>query len=60
MERSANVNNSSILSFSLQEVCYQYWPDTEIKRHGEYTVEVVNSSMSDGYVERVISVTDKV
>ena len=45
-----------------QEVCYQYWPwpDTGAKKYGEYLVELVSDTENDGYVERIISVKDKV
>ena len=45
-----------------QEVCYQYWPwpDSDAKKYGEYSVELVSDTENDGYVERVISVKDKV
>ena len=41
-------------------MCYQYWPDTEMKRQGDLAVEVVKNTKNDGYVERIITVTDKV
>ena len=43
-----------------QEVCYQYWPDSDAKKHGEYSVELVSDTENDGYAERIISVKDKV
>ena len=41
-------------------MCYQYWPDSDIKKYGEYSVEIVKSTNTDGFVERIISVSDKV
>ena len=41
-------------------MCYQYWPDSDIKKYGEYSVAIVKSTNTDGYVERIISVSDKV
>ena len=41
-------------------MCYQYWPDTEMKRQGDLAVEVVKNTKNEGYVERIITVTDKV
>ena len=45
-----------------QEVCYQYWPwlDSDTKKCGEYSVQLVRDTKNDGYVERIISVKDKV
>ena len=43
-----------------QEVCYQYWPDTDIKKYGEYSVELIRDTENDDYVERIFSVKDKV
>ena len=41
-------------------MCYQYWPDSDTKKHGEYSVELVSDTENDGYAERIISVKDKV
>ena len=43
-----------------QVVCYQYWPDSDAKKHGEYSGELVSDTENEGYVERIISVKDKV
>ena len=39
-------------------MCYQYWPDSEMKRQGDLAVEVVKSTKNDGYVERIITIVD--
>ena len=44
-----------------QEVCHQYWPDGSTKgvqKYGEYSVSVLQTTEQDGFVERVISITN--
>ena len=46
---------------SPQEVCHQYWPDGSTKgvqKYGEYSVSVLQTTEQDGFIERVISITN--
>ena len=46
---------------STQEVCYQYWSNSRMKLcYGEFSIEILMSHQCDGYIERVLSVVDKV
>ena len=47
--------------YSPQEVCHQYWPDGSTKgvqKYGEYSVSVLQTTEQDGFIERVISITN--
>ena len=46
---------------STQEVCYQYWPNGGMTLcYGEFSIKILMSHQCDGYIERVLSVVDKV
>ena len=47
-----------IFILTIKEVCYQYWPDAEMKKHGNFAVEVVKTITNEGYIERIMSVVD--
>jgi len=53
-----------LLLFSLrnisQEICYQYWPgkSSETEKNGEFSVTVLEIVNRDGFVQRLISITD--
>ena len=52
---------SATIFSSMQEVCHQYWPDGNTKgvqKYGEYSVSVLQATKQDGFVERIISITD--
>ena len=45
----------------MQEVCHQYWPDGSTKgmqKYGEYSVSILQATEQDGFIERVISITN--
>ena len=46
--------------YTIQEVCYQYWPPTitEAIVIGEYNVKLQNETEYDGYNERTIVVNN--
>ena len=47
--------------FSPQEVCHQYWPDGStngVQKYGEYSVSVLQATEQDGFIERVINITN--
>ena len=46
--------------FLTQEVCYQYWPCTNVKKYGDFAIKILNSTQCDGYIERILSVAGKV
>ena len=39
-------------------MCFRYWPESNIIQHGEFAVSALEQSIHDGYIERVLSVTD--
>jgi len=43
-----------------QEICYQYWPGklSETVKNGECSVTVLEMVNRDGFVQRLISITD--
>ena len=46
---------------SPQELCYQYWPadDTKgVQKYGEFTVSVLQTTKQDGFIQRIISITN--
>ena len=53
---------SVVITFSsLQEVCHQYWPDGSpkgVQKYGEYSVSILQAIEQDGFIERVISITN--
>ena len=53
---------SLVITFSLlQKVCHQYWPDSSTKgvqKYGEFNVSVLQVTEQDGFIERVISITN--
>ena len=46
-----------IVSLSLQEVCYQYWPSGGTQTYGEFTVEILGEELQEGCVLRTFSLT---
>ena len=50
-----------LLSCSLQEVCYQYWPADNTKgvqKYGEFTVSVLQTTKQNGFMQCIISITN--
>ena len=46
---------------SLQEVCHQYWPTGDTKggkKYGEFNVSVLQVMQQDGFIQRMLSVTN--
>ena len=43
-------------SLPLQEVCYQYWPSSDIVNIGEYTIDLLGEEKMEGFVLRTLSV----
>ena len=43
-----------------QEICYQYWPgkSSETEKNGEFNVSMLKMVNQDGFVQRLISITD--
>ena len=43
-----------------QEICYQYWPgsSSETEKNGEFSVTMLEMVNRDGFVQRLISITD--
>jgi len=43
-----------------QEICYQYWPgkSSETEKNGEFNVTMLEMVNRDGFVQRLISITD--
>ena len=43
-----------------QEICYQYWPgkSSETVKNGEFSVSMLEMVNRDGFVQRLISITD--
>ena len=43
-----------------QEICYQYWPgkSSETEKNGEFNVSMLEMVNRDGFVQRLISITD--
>ena len=42
-------------------MCHQYWPDGNTKgvqKYGEYSVSVLQATEQDGFIERIISITN--
>ena len=45
----------------MQEVCYQYWLTDRMKLHDKkFSVEVLMTNQCNEYIERVLSIVDKV
>ena len=45
-----------ILSLKLQETCYQYWPESGLIQFREYTVDLMEEKVMEGFTKRTISV----
>ena len=43
----------------LQEICYQYWGDSDIVHFGEYFVKSVSIKNYNGYFQRNLKVTSE-
>ena len=45
-----------------QEICYQYWPgkSSETEKNGEFSVTMLEMVNRDGFVQRLISITDPI
>jgi len=43
-----------------QEICYQYWPgkSSDTEKNGEFSVTMLEMVNRDGFVQRLISITD--
>ena len=52
--------NVHTLNHSLQELCYQYWPEPESregKKYGSYVATTLDCFKQEGYIERTIGIT---
>ena len=50
-----------MVMLSWQETCEQYWPSVgDTKVFGEFLIEIQNEVEYPGFVERTLSITEKV